>query len=124
MFLSLKVFNKRSIVHSDGSTSKAALLGELEKEHAAPEEKEHAAPGDSQVSGHIVLMSLVCLQVVHLEDVSGLLLVSQFPGGGDAETAPAAFSWEVPAMVPPQDVDGEEIEEEEPFDEDEMQDVC
>ena len=29
---------------------------------------------------------MVCLQVVHLEDVSCLLLVSQCPGGGGGDT--------------------------------------
>lgn len=75
---------------------------------------------------------MVCLQVVHLEDVSCLLLVSQCPGGGgdtqepDAphapDAAPTAMSSQIPEMVPPQDVDGEEVEEEEPL-EDEVVDV-
>ena len=44
------MFNKQSIVHSDGATSKAAPLGELNKNAAS------LPPTDAQASGHVVLL--------------------------------------------------------------------
>ncbi len=63
--------------------------------------------------------------MVHLEDVSCLLLVSPCPGGGADAAEPDAHdaTAEVPAMVPPQDVGEEELEEEEPFEDDTQVDL-